>query len=114
LAFPIAFYFPLRGMAPRRWEVKHCALMFFGLKIVLKSALSIVAVQLHNGALSCAQVILIRKFEAIFSKNRWVRYNFRIKTRRLRDDTRKKGVTEWPYAGLAACRPFSRRYWQSG
>jgi hypothetical protein len=28
---------------------------------------------------------LIRKFESTFGKNRWLRHNFRIKTRRLRD-----------------------------
>jgi hypothetical protein len=36
-------------------------------------------------ALSCAHIVLIRKSEAIFNENRWLRHNFRIKTRRLRD-----------------------------
>jgi hypothetical protein len=33
---------------------------------------------------SCARVILARKFDATLSKNRWLRHSFRIKKRRLR------------------------------
>jgi hypothetical protein len=36
-------------------------------------------------ALACAHIVLIRKFEAIFTETRWLRHNFRTKTHRLRD-----------------------------
>jgi hypothetical protein len=41
----------------------------------------------QNRAIACAPVVLIQKFEPIFTENRRLRRNFRTNTQRLRDKT---------------------------
>jgi uncharacterized membrane protein YadS len=55
-----------------------------GAAVLVLAICAVILTILLGLALSYARVVLIRKFEAIFSKNRWFCYSFRIKTLCLR------------------------------